>query len=216
MLGGPAEAQAHRQRPLVEEVRVVLPGEADAAEHLDRVAGDAMQRLAAERLGRERRSPEGRRIRAAFGRPCSEDAGARQLEVSQHVGELVLDRLERTDRAIELASQYTDRLHAMIDISDGLGRDASHIAQMSNVQIVLHADRIPCNRGCDWWRALGDGEDYELCLVVKPPTIDRVLGTSLHAVGEVGPRANDDDPWVLVNVGGRLIAADEFGWQHES
>ena len=107
-------------------------------------------------------------------------------------------------------------MRGAIDISDGLGRDASHIAQMSNVQIVLDADRIPCTPDCDWRRALGDGEDYELCFVVKPPFVEREQGTALHAVGEVRPRTNDDDPWVLVRDGERLIAADEFGWQHES
>jgi thiamine-monophosphate kinase len=122
----------------------------------------------------------------------------------------------RIDLALELAANYGDRLHAMIDISDGLGRDASHIAQMSNVQIVLDAQRVLCNPGCDWRRALSDGEDYELCFAVQPPLINRVLSMAMIEVGVVRQRARSTDSWVVVRDGANEYAADELGWQHES
>jgi thiamine-monophosphate kinase len=122
----------------------------------------------------------------------------------------------RIELAQRLAAEYGQRLHAMVDISDGLGRDASHIAQMSNVQIVLDAQRIPCNAGCDWRRAMSDGEDYELCFMVQPPFIDRVLGMDMQAVGEVRARTSDSDAWVVVRDGRQLVSADELGWQHQS
>ena len=122
----------------------------------------------------------------------------------------------RIDLAQRLAAEYGHRLHAMIDISDGLGRDASHIAQLSNVQIVLDAQRIPCNVGCDWRRAMSDGEDYELCFIVQAPFIDRVQGMPMQAAGEVRARTSDSDAWVVVRDGQQLISADELGWQHQS
>lgn len=115
----------------------------------------------------------------------------------------------------ELLRRMGERLHAMIDISDGLGRDASHIARMSSVQIRLRADQIPCNPGCDWRRAVGDGEDYELCFACAGMPPEHVGGVPVHAVGEVVPAA-DQAARVLVEFNGQFIDADEFGWQHES
>lgn len=122
----------------------------------------------------------------------------------------------RIDIGLQLARNYGNRLHAMIDISDGLGRDASHVARMSKLQILLHADRIPCNPGCDWRRALTDGEDYELFFAVQPPFISRIGKDDLVQIGEVRPRPDPSAPYVLVKFGGDEISADELGWQHTS
>ena len=122
----------------------------------------------------------------------------------------------RVNEAIELASALGDRLHAMIDISDGLGRDASHVARESGVQIQLEAARIPCAEGCDWRRALMDGEDYELCFTASGDVPEQVGGVRLTRVGDVREAAGADGPWVIVEENGRMLAADEMGWQHES
>src|SRR5262245_57390804 len=106
----------------------------------------------------------------------------------------------------------------MIDISDGLGRDAGHLAEAAEdpVQIVLNAERIPCNPGCDWRRAVGDGEDYELCLVAREPIPQQIGGAPIWIVGEVRPRREADPRLVLVKVGDEYVRADEIGWQHQS
>jgi thiamine-monophosphate kinase len=115
--------------------------------------------------------------------------------------------------ALRLAEQLGDRLHAMIDISDGLGRDASHIASRSRVQILLDASRIPCNSGCGWQRALSDGEDYELCFAAKPPVPSSIDGVDIHLIGEV---RGDGQHTVLVKHGEKFIDVSQFGWQHQS
>jgi thiamine-monophosphate kinase len=51
---------------------------------------------------------------------------------------------------------------AAIDISDGLGADAAHLARASRVSIVLDASRIPCVDGVGPGEALASGEEYEL------------------------------------------------------
>jgi len=109
-----------------------------------------------------------------------------------------------------------DRLHAMIDISDGLGRDASHIAEMSDVQIILDAGSIPCHPNRTWKQALGDGEDYEL-LFCAPRDIPMCIArTDIFRIGEVVKHPARDAPRVLVRQGQNLWPADQLGWEHAS
>lgn len=81
-------------------------------------------------------------------------------------------------------------LHAMMDISDGLGRDASLLAAASGVRIRLHAERFPLAANISHWHAAASaGEDYELLLAVDPacavPPTCPDTGTPLTLIGEV-------------------------------
>ncbi len=59
-------------------------------------------------------------------------------------------------------------IHAMMDLSDGLGADLPRLAQASGVGFELDEKAVPRNRGCSIAQALSDGEDYELLFVVPP------------------------------------------------
>lgn len=145
-------------------------------------------------------------VTGSLGGSLDADGGGKHLSFTPRINE-----------AIELAERLGDRLHAMIDISDGLGRDASHIAERSGVCIQLYADRIPVTPGATWRQALSDGEDYELCFVAAPDDIPNRLGeTRVTPVGEIIAASTGDDvrPLVAVLDGNLVLDATECGWQH--
>lgn len=54
------------------------------------------------------------------------------------------------------------KIHAMMDLSDGLGADLPRLARASRLGFEIDPDAIPRTRGCNIAQAIGDGEDYEL------------------------------------------------------
>lgn len=126
----------------------------------------------------------------------------------------------RLREAAWLLDTFGTRVHAMIDLSDGLGRDAGRIAAASGVRLELDADAIPCNPGVrDWRSAAGDGEDYELLFCLDPaasvPESIPVLGsgsaTSVRRIGVVAAGAG-----CVVREAGCWFEASELGWDHAS
>ena len=66
-------------------------------------------------------------------------------------------------------------LHAMMDLSDGLGRDLPRLAAASGCGFLLEKDSLPRSRGVTIEQALCDGEDYELLLAVSARTAKRLV-----------------------------------------
>jgi len=60
------------------------------------------------------------------------------------------------------------RLHAMMDLSDGLGSDLPRLARASKVGFQVDRKTLPRNPGCTIEQAISDGEDYELLFAISP------------------------------------------------
>jgi thiamine-monophosphate kinase len=65
--------------------------------------------------------------------------------------------------------------HAMLDVSDGLGPDAAHIAERSGCRLVVDLDAVPLAPGATP-DDLEFGEDYELLAATPDPLGFTVIG----------------------------------------
>jgi thiamine-monophosphate kinase len=114
-------------------------------------------------------------------------------------GSILGKHLEFTPRIHEaLALQQHCRVHAMLDLSDGLAADVNHLCEESGCGAVLVAERTPISdaarrmndRRTPLEHALGDGEDFELAFAVAPEDGRRLLdqqpiaGIKLAWIGE--------------------------------
>lgn len=59
-------------------------------------------------------------------------------------------------------------VHAMMDLSDGIGADLPRLARASGVAFQIDEEALPRHRGSSVAGAVSDGEDYELLFAVAP------------------------------------------------
>jgi thiamine-monophosphate kinase len=104
----------------------------------------------------------------------------------------------------------------MIDISDGLSTDLSHICEESRVGAEVWAAALPrasiLDRKVDLEFALHGGEAYELLFTAKPATRvpERVAGVPITCIGEITKRK-------MLTLVAEDRARSELkigGWQH--
>jgi len=123
----------------------------------------------------------------------------------------------RIAEGLWLAATLGDRLHAMMDLSDGLGRDAGRMAESSGVRIELESSLLPRHPDVPTWeRALADGEDYELLFTADPaweatPTAG-ATGVQITRIGSVVSGSG----CVVRSESGSWVEAGELGWEHGS
>jgi len=99
-----------------------------------------------------------------------------------------------------LALHRRGGLTSMIDLSDGLATDLGHVVRASGLKAVLDPDLVPMHsdvahaprsRSEQLARALGDGEDFELCFTMRPDSAKDLVrsqplgATSITIIGEM-------------------------------
>lgn len=60
------------------------------------------------------------------------------------------------------------RVHAMMDLSDGLGADLPRLAKASKLGFKIDMEKLPLSPGAKIENAISDGEDYELLFAIPP------------------------------------------------
>jgi thiamine-monophosphate kinase len=116
---------------------------------------------------------------------------------------------------------------AMIDISDGLLIDTSHLLKESGVGVRIWEDRIPLSRSYRKWIhsysrspyqiALTGGEDYELLLTASPERRKgiSILGHSLKIpitwIGEILPQKKG---LIIIREDGKEYYPNYLGFEH--
>ena len=138
----------------------------------------------------------------------------------------------RLAAARALAGHAPTRPHAMIDVSDGLARDLSHLCRASGVDAVIRVADLPLSRGAHqaaartgwpaWRHALSDGEDYELLFAApSDAVVEQVADVTVTRIGTIMPRraeASRDEPTIVLEMpeGGRRMLSefDAAGWEH--
>ena len=169
--------------------------------------------------------PEGGALRRDGARPGD------KIIVSGRFGGSILGRQfdfdPRVREAILLNERY--RLHAGIDVSDGLAADLAHIAKESGCGAILDLDAVPVAEDAKRLavqlgdgrsaleHALGDGEDFELILAVPPQEAarmleDQPLDVFLTAVGEF---VGKPGLWQTDSRHKRKRKLSPGGWEHK-
>ena len=111
----------------------------------------------------------------------------------------------------KIGAAVRDKVHAMIDISDGLSTDLNHILEESKVSARIYRDRIPAWPRAEDRHVLHGGEEYELILV-GPQLPQSVSGIPLTCIGEIVEPGLTNQ--ILLIDGTRESVLQPQGWQH--
>jgi thiamine-monophosphate kinase len=122
-----------------------------------------------------------------------------------------LDFSPRIAQAQWLFRNLGPRLGAMIDVSDGLGRDLGHIAEQSRCTIRCELAKVPVPIGIAPREAIGQGEDYELAFTARGDVPSAIAGIPITRIGvvEEGPAS------VVFTVGSDSFDGSKFGFEHD-
>jgi thiamine-monophosphate kinase len=145
-------------------------------------------------------------IELLSGRRARQDSGAGGLDQA-----LIARHARPCPRLLEGRALAAAGVHAMVDLSDGLARDAAAIAKRSGVCVEIELDALPLAAGVDDPAfAASGGEDYELCFAVAAQRREAVEAAvaDVSWIGRVV--AGDGVRFLDADGGARTLE----GWEH--
>ena len=155
-------------------------------------------------------------------------AGDTVLVTGDFGGSILSKHLDFTPRVHEALCLHRDyQLHALTDVSDGLSVDLSHIAEESGYGVVIDRDSIPISKAAvelaaqtddassPLVRALSDGEDFELIMVMAADDAERLVQQQPFAVPvtPIGHVVEDTGLW-WYDERGELMPLEISGYEH--
>jgi thiamine-monophosphate kinase len=167
------------------------------------------------------RVPTGKAVRRSGARPGdtvyvtgklgSSALGLERLKTGTTTDDPAVQRHLYPEPRFKVGPALANRVHAMIDISDGLSTDLTHILEESKVSARIHKDRVPRWPGTEDRHTLNGGEEYELIIVGPPDLPQTIEGVPLTSIGEI--TASGESHIHLID-GTRESILDPKGWQH--
>ena len=140
--------------------------------------------------------------------------------------DFAMQRLDHPSPRVALGEGLRGIATSAIDVSDGLVADAGHIAERSQVRIVIEWESVPLSdvtqrdRGHPLIRAcaLAGGDDYELCFTAPGAqhaaliALSGALGVALTPIG----RVETGQGVTVVDASGNPIGLERQGFDHFS
>ncbi|GBF38876.1 thiamine-phosphate kinase [Leptospira johnsonii] len=142
------------------------------------------------------------------------------ISLSSEVKKIALDRHLRPKSRLNLSrSLYSKiRIHAGMDLTDGLKQDVFKLAKSSGVKIELDLDELPFENGVK--EAIGiegvltSGEELEL-LFLSPDELPSFWeGISIRKIGSVFDLEKGESPQVIYSYEGKPYSPKESGFRH--
>ncbi|HUJ03898.1 MAG TPA: thiamine-phosphate kinase, partial [Rhizomicrobium sp.] len=139
--------------------------------------------------------------------------------------EALIARYRVPEPRVALGQSLRGLASASIDVSDGLIADLGHVAEVSNVRMIVEAPRVPLSHALEalWGRsdksvarAATSGDDYEIAFTAPSEKRDAVAAAaraSKTQVAEIG-RVEAGKGVALRDAGGKEIAIGRAGFTH--
>ena len=129
-------------------------------------------------------------------------------------------RPEARNDIIEFFQESKIKPTSMIDISDGLSSEITHICKSSNKGCKIYEDKIPISddslQACKEFNlepttiALSGGEDYQLLFTVGQENLEKIQNNlNLSVIGHI----TSSKEMILLEKSGRNIMIESLGWK---
>lgn len=137
----------------------------------------------------------------------------------KHPGSPLQSRLDRPEPRLGLGQRLRGHASSMLDISDGLAQDLSHLLRASGTGAVIELAKLPFSpilmalpETERWAYALQGGDDYELCFslpAVHWPAVCRESPVPLTVIGY-----STAEPGLVLHHHGLPVSLPTRGYQH--